>query len=139
MRRRLLSSSVSLALALALAGPASAAATAALAAAQAEKPLLKVDADRVTGKIVATFPKPDADGISARYIYLTQLETGLGSAPIGLDRATANESRILVFRRLGKRSLPRSRTASSRPPEVRTRSGRHATASRRRRFGSAMS
>ena len=103
MRRRLLSSSVSLALVLALAVPATAAAPAAKATAQAAKPLLKVDADPVSGKIVATFPKPDADGISARYIYLTQLETGLGSAPIGLDRATANESRILVFRRLGKK------------------------------------
>ena len=49
----------------------------------AGKPLLKVDADKVTGKIVATLPKPDSDGVSARYIYLTQLETGLGSAPIG--------------------------------------------------------
>ena len=104
MRRRLLSSSISFALAMALAAPVSAAAPPATpAAAQAEKPLLKVDADPVSGKIVATFPKPDADGISARYIYLTQLETGLGSAPIGLDRATANESRILVFRRLGKK------------------------------------
>ncbi len=103
MRRRLLSSSVSLALLMALAVPASAAVPATSATAQADKPLLKIDADPVTGKIVATLPKPDADGISARYIYLTQLETGLGSAPIGLDRATANESRILVFRRLGKK------------------------------------
>jgi hypothetical protein len=95
--------SVSLALALIAASPASAAAPAAAANAQAGKALLKVDADPVTGKIVATFPKPDADGISARYIYLTQLETGLGSAPIGLDRAAANDTRILVFRRLGKK------------------------------------
>ena len=57
----------------------------------------------MTGKIVATFPKPAADGVSARYIYLTQLGTGLGSAPIGLDRAAASESRILVFRRIGKK------------------------------------
>jgi hypothetical protein len=102
-RRRLLSSSVSLALALVLAVPASAAPSTAAAEAQAEKPLLKIDADQITGKIVATFPKPDSNGISARYIYLAQLETGLGSAPIGLDHATANESRILVFRRLGKK------------------------------------
>jgi hypothetical protein len=102
-RRRLLSSSVSLALALVLAVPASAAPSTAAAEAQAEKPLLKIDADPITGKIVATFPKPDSNGISARYIYLAQLETGLGSAPIGLDHATANESRILVFRRLGKK------------------------------------
>jgi len=103
MRRRLLSSSVSLALALVWAVPASAAPATATAVAQAEKPLLKVDSDPISGKIVATFPKPDSNGISARYIYLAQLETGLGSAPIGLDHATANESRILVFRRLGKK------------------------------------
>jgi hypothetical protein len=103
MRRRLLSSSVSLALALVLAVPASAAPAPATEQAQAEKPLLKVDSDPITGKIVATFPKPDENGISARYIYLAQLETGLGSAPIGLDHASANESRILVFRRLGKK------------------------------------
>jgi len=103
MRRRFLSSSISLALAMTLAAPASAAARATSATAQAERPLVRVDADPVSGKIVATLPKPDSEGISARYIYLTQLETGLGSAPIGLDRATANESRILVFRRLGKK------------------------------------
>ncbi len=102
MHSRLMGS-ISVGLALALAVPASAAAPAAASAAKAEKPLLKVDADPISGKIVATFPKPDADGISARYIYLTQLETGLGSAPIGLDRAAANETRILVFRRLGKK------------------------------------
>ena len=45
-----------------------------------------------TGKIIATLPKPDADGVSGRYIYLTQLETGLGSAPIGLDRAAPSST-----------------------------------------------
>ena len=102
MRRHLFASSLSLALVLALAGP-SHAAPAAAATAAAEKPLLDVKADRLTGKIIATFPKPDANGVSARYIYLTQLGTGLGSAPIGLDRAAASETRILDFRRIGKK------------------------------------
>ncbi len=102
MRSRLLSS-VSVGLALVLAVPASAAAPSGAAAAQIEKPLLKVDADTVTGKIIATFPKPGPDGVSSRYIYLTQLETGLGSAPIGLDRAAASETQILAFRRIGKK------------------------------------
>jgi len=103
MRRCLFLSSLSFGLAMALSAPACSVAVAAPTTAKAERPLLKVDADTVSGKIIATFPKPDADGISARYIYLTQLETGLGSAPIGLDRATANETRILVFRRIGKK------------------------------------
>src|SRR6187549_3618518 len=92
------------ALALAGAAPLAAAFPAVPASKEASEPgLLTVKADASTGKIIATFPKPDESGVAARYIYLTQLETGLGSAPIGLDRAAANETRILVFRRLGKK------------------------------------
>jgi hypothetical protein len=96
MPKRLIASSISLGLVLAICTPASAAPGAAAASAAAEKPLLDVQPDQKTGKIIATFPKPDSDGVSARYIYLTQMETGLGSAPIGLDRAAANDTRILV-------------------------------------------
>ena len=110
MRRSPLLSSVSLALAIGVSSPALAVATIAPTTTAAEKALLKVTADPISGKIVATLPKPDSQGISARYIYLTQLETGLGSAPIGLDRAAANETRILVFRRIGKKvATPRKR------------------------------
>src|SRR5690242_8862382 len=101
MRRHLFASSLSIALVLAMAAPSHAAPAEATTA--AEKPLLDVKADPLTGKIIATFPKPDANGVSARYIYLTQLGTGLGSAPIGLDRAAASETRILDFRRIGKK------------------------------------
>ncbi|NUQ17912.1 MAG: DUF5117 domain-containing protein [Sphingomonas sp.] len=103
MRRHLFASSLSLALILAAGRPAHAAPAKPPAAASAEQPLLQVDADPLTGKIIATFPKPDANGISARYIYLTQLGSGLGSAPIGLDRASASETRILDFKRIGKK------------------------------------
>jgi hypothetical protein len=102
MRRHLFASSLSLALVLALAQPAQAA-PASETSAPAEKPLLQVEPEPLTGKIIATFAKPDASGVSARYLYLTQLGTGLGSAPIGLDRAAASETRILVFRRIGKK------------------------------------
>lgn len=102
MRRHLFASSLSLALVMALAGPARAV-PASTATAPAERSLLKVKPDLKTGKIVATFPKPDSDGVSGRYIYLTQLETGLGSAPIGLDKAAPSGSRIIVFRRIGKK------------------------------------
>ena len=103
MRRHLFASAVSIALAAAIAAPSPAAAAPAKVSAPAEKPLLDVKADAKTGKIILTLPKPDADGVSGRYIYLTQLETGLGSAPIGLDRAAPSSSRILVFRRIGKK------------------------------------
>ncbi len=85
------------------ASPAAPAPIPASTQATADKPLLDIKADALSGKIVATLPKPDANGVSARYIYLTQLGTGLGSAPIGLDRAMASETRILVFRRIGKK------------------------------------
>ena len=93
------------AVALALAGVSPLAGTAAAATetAAAEAPLLQVKPDPVSGKIVATLPKPDSEGISGRFIYLTQLETGLGSAPVGLDNAAPSGSRILVFRRIGKK------------------------------------
>ena len=104
MRRYLFASPLSLALALSLGAPAQGAPSAAASTTvPAEKPLLEVKADPLSGKIIATFPKPDERGVSARYIYLTQLGTGLGSAPIGLDRASASDTRILVFRRIGKK------------------------------------
>jgi hypothetical protein len=103
MHRQLLSSAFSAALAVMTASPASPALSQVKASVPAEKPLLDVKADAKTGKIILTLPKPDADGVSGRYIYLTQLETGLGSAPIGLDRAAPSTSRILVFHRIGKK------------------------------------
>jgi hypothetical protein len=102
MRRQLFALSVSAAF-LAVCASAAPAAPVHSAAAVSERPLIDVKADAKTGKIIATLPKPGADGVSARYIYLTQLETGLGSAPIGLDRAAPGGSRILVFRRIGKK------------------------------------
>jgi len=65
--------------------------------------LVPVRVDRNAGKIFLVLPAPDAEGISGRFIYLTTLETGLGSAPIGLDHAQARESRLLVFRRIGRK------------------------------------
>ena len=101
MRHYLFASSLLLVSAAAIAAPKHPAR--ASITAPAERPLLDIKADTKTGKIIATLPKPDADGVSGRYIYLTQLETGLGSAPIGLDRAAPSGSRILVFRRIGKK------------------------------------
>ena len=103
MRRHLFASSLSLALILAIGSASHGARARTAAATPAEKVLLDVKAEPLTGKIIATLPKPGPDGVSARYIYLTQLGSGLGSAPIGLDRAAANETRILVFRRIGKK------------------------------------
>ena len=65
--------------------------------------LLPVHVDRRGGRILLSLPAPDAEGISGRFIYVATLETGLGSAPIGLDRAATTGSRLLVFRRIGRK------------------------------------
>lgn len=119
MRRHLFASSLSLALITALAAPANAVPTKTPVVAS-EKPLLDVKADAKSGKIIATFPKPGADGVSARYIYISQLETGLGSAPSQLDFGAASNSRILVFRRVGKKvvaDVENSKFVTSNPAE----------------------
>jgi hypothetical protein len=84
--------------------------------------LLPVFVDRARGHIYLQLPPPDADGISGRFLYLTALKTGLGSAPVGLDRAKVGETRILVFRRLGSKVVaeyenPRFRAVGAPPAE----------------------
>ena len=119
MRRILLASAVSMGMVMALGGTADAT-SAATVVAQAEKPLLDVRADAKTGKIIAVFPKPGPDGVSARYIYISQLETGLGSAPTQLDFGAASNSRILAFRRIGKKvvaDVENSKFVTSNPAE----------------------
>src|SRR5690349_2597744 len=49
--------------------------------------LVPVYVDAPKGRILLALPKPDADGVAGRYLYVTALKTGLGSAPVGLDRA----------------------------------------------------
>lgn len=55
------------------------------------------------GKVLLTLPAPAADGTMGRYLYATTLRTGLGSAPLGLDRASFGPTQLLVFRRIGNR------------------------------------
>jgi hypothetical protein len=70
---------------------------------QLQTGLLPVHVDARGGRILLQLPRPAADGVSARFIYVTALETGLGSAALGLDRANPSESRLLVFRRIGRK------------------------------------
>jgi hypothetical protein len=61
--------------------------------------------DHEGGDIYAALPKPDADGISMRFIYATGLTGGLGSNPIGLDRGNASSGVIVRFRKVGDRII----------------------------------
>ncbi|HEY1145563.1 MAG TPA: DUF5117 domain-containing protein, partial [Allosphingosinicella sp.] len=67
--------------------------------------LLPVHVDRKDGRILLSLPAPDKEGVSGRFLYLISLKTGLGSAPIGLDRALSGGSKLLVFRRVGKKMV----------------------------------
>ena len=84
--------------------------------------LLPVHVDRRGGRILLSLPAPDAQGLAGRYIYVAALETGLGSASLGLDRALSRGSRLLVFRRIGRRVVaeienPRFRATGAPEPE----------------------
>ncbi|MCT2398775.1 zinc-dependent metalloprotease [Novosphingobium mangrovi (ex Huang et al. 2023)] len=74
-----------------------------LAGTTAASGLLPVNVDKPGGRIFLTLPPPDADGISARYIYTVSLRTGLGSAPTFLDRGRVGGTQVLAFRRIGKK------------------------------------
>ncbi|MEM6745900.1 MAG: zinc-dependent metalloprotease [Pseudomonadota bacterium] len=55
------------------------------------------------GKLIATLPTPDEDGVSLRLIHAMRLTSGLGSNPIGLDRGWGNRGEIVLFRISGGR------------------------------------
>ena len=63
--------------------------------------LLPTWVDKDKGRILVALPPADAGGASGRFLYVTALKTGLGSAPVGLDRARIGRSEILSFRRIG--------------------------------------
>ena len=65
--------------------------------------LLPVYVDKAKGRILISLPAPDAEGVSGRFLYLTALRSGLGSAPVGLDRAKVGETQVLAFRRMGRK------------------------------------
>lgn len=75
----------------------------AIQAATVEAPLMAIKADAVSGKVMATFARPAPDGTVGRYIYISQIESGVGSAPLAMDRGQASGSRLLRLRRIGKK------------------------------------
>jgi hypothetical protein len=90
---------------LAQAAPAKAAEAGPVAGLARQDGLLPVYVDRDKGRILVALPKADAAGVSGRFLYVTSLKTGLGSAPVGLDRARLGRSQILVFRRIGQKVI----------------------------------
>jgi len=84
--------------------------------------LYPVHVDRKGGRILLSLPAAGADGVVTRMLYTTALRTGLGSAPIGLDRAQPGPAQILLVRRMGKKvsfelENPRFRASAGSPSE----------------------
>ena len=99
-------SAAAMSMCLALAPPAAAAPDkppAATAGAVRQDGLLPVYVDKARGRILLSLPAPDAQGVSGRFLYVAALKTGLGSAPVGLDRARIGEAQVLAFRRIGRK------------------------------------
>ncbi|WFL76999.1 zinc-dependent metalloprotease [Altererythrobacter arenosus] len=71
----------------------------------AEDALIEVAASQEDGKIMLTLPAAGPDGIMARYLYVAQIETGVGSAATGVDRGAPLRTGIIRFRRMGKKVL----------------------------------
>jgi hypothetical protein len=89
--------------ALALASPGTVCAQPVPAATPAGSGLLPVRADAADGKVLITLPAPAADGVSGRFLYASAMKTGIGSAPIRIDRGMLGDTQILAFRRFGKK------------------------------------
>jgi hypothetical protein len=64
--------------------------------------LLPVYLDHAKGRVLFKLPPADENsGITASLIYVEYLRAGLGSNPVGLDRAQDGSEQIVHFRRLG--------------------------------------
>ena len=72
----------------------------AVAAPAGETGLMPVRTDAATGRILVTLPAPAQDGVALRLLYNTALRTGLGSAPLVLDRGRIGDTQLIAFRRI---------------------------------------
>lgn len=96
----------------------------ATASSEARDGLFRAFVDRKANRIQLRLPPPDSEGVSGRFIYQATLTTGLGSTPIGLDRAESGRPLVVAFRRAGKKVIlqaenPTFRAANGNPDEVR--------------------
>jgi hypothetical protein len=76
--------------------------------------LVPVYLDAAKGRVLVALPAPDARGVAGRYLYVSALKTGLGSAPVGLDRARLGDTQVLAFRRIGGRVVAEFENRKSR-------------------------
>ncbi|WP_332767038.1 zinc-dependent metalloprotease [Phenylobacterium sp.] len=89
----------------AAAAPADEAWAKATAASEAREGLLQTHVDRKASRILVRLPAADRDGVSGRFLYQASLATGLGSTPVGLDRAEMARTLVVAFRRVGRKVI----------------------------------
>jgi hypothetical protein len=65
--------------------------------------LLAIYLDRPGGRILVALRPTGPDGELGHFIYQVYLRSGLGSTPVGLDRSAAAKTRIVAFRRAGRK------------------------------------
>lgn len=78
-------------------------AAAAVKGAEARDGLLRTFVDRKANKILVQLPAAGPDGVSGRFLYQASLASGMGSTPVGLDRAQSGSTQVVAFRRAGGR------------------------------------
>ncbi|WP_296720317.1 zinc-dependent metalloprotease [Erythrobacter sp.] len=93
-----------------------------IAAPAGETGLVPVRTDAAKGRILLTLPRPGEDGVALRVLYSTALKTGLGSAPLVLDRGRTGNTQMVAFRRIGGKIAvqfenPRFRASSGEPAQ----------------------
>ncbi|WP_298916591.1 zinc-dependent metalloprotease [uncultured Algimonas sp.] len=72
-----------------------------LAGMELREGFLDLHVDPSSGKVFATLPEPDADGIALQAIHTARLTSGLGSNPVGLDRGWGDSGKVVIFRQRG--------------------------------------
>ena len=72
-----------------------------IAAPVGEAPLMLVRTDQAKGRILLTLPRAGEGGVALRLLYSTALRTGLGSAPLTLDRGRTGNTQMIAFRQIG--------------------------------------
>lgn len=87
-----------------------------------EAGLVQVRTEPAKGRILVTLPPPAQDGVALRLLYNAALKTGLGSAPLGLDRGRIGNTQLLAFRRIGGKVAvqfenPRFRASTGEPAQ----------------------
>jgi len=85
--------------------------------------LAPVYLDARGGRVLISL-RPTADGTLGTYVFFAAMRAGLGSTPVGIDRAGPSQTSILVFRRAGHKVMAELqnsgfRAGDNQPDEVR--------------------